>query len=105
MKSLAMPIATINPATGETLKLFESMTQEQIEEKVRLAADTFRSYRRTSFEEREWMMLRAAEILEAEKQEFGRLMTTEMGKPIKAAVQEAEKCAWICRYYAEQRTI
>src|SRR5712691_41335 len=96
-----MPIATINPATGETLKLFESLTQEQIEEKVRLAADTFRSYRRTSFEEREWMMLRAAEILEAEKQEFGRLMTTEMGKPIKAAVQEAEKCAWICRYYAE----
>ncbi len=96
-----MPIATINPATGETLKLFESMTQQQIEEKVRLAADTFRSYRRTSFAEREWMMLRAAEILEAEKQEFGRLMTTEMGKPIKAAVQEAEKCAWICRYYAE----
>jgi len=99
-----MPIATINPATGETLKLFESLTQEQIEEKVRLAADTFRSYRRTSFEEREWMMLRAAEILEAEKQEFGRLMTTEMGKPIKAAVQEAEKCAWICRYYAEHAT-
>ena len=96
-----MSIATINPATGETLKLFESMTQEQIEEKVRLATDTFRSYHRTSFEEREWMMLRAAEILEAEKQEFGRLMTTEMGKPIKAAVQEAEKCAWICRYYAE----
>src|SRR5438445_6016068 len=99
-----MPIATINPATGETMKLFESLTQEQIEEKVRLAADTFRSYRRTSFEEREWMMLRAAEILEAEKQEFGRLMTTEMGKPIKAAVQEAEKCAWICRYYAEHAT-
>ena len=96
-----MPIATINPATGETLKLFDSLTEEEIEEKVRLAADTFRSYRRTSFEEREWMMLRAAEILEAEKQEFGRLMTTEMGKPIKAAVQEAEKCAWICRYYAE----
>src|SRR5438445_5655664 len=97
-----MPIATINPATGETMKLFESLTQEQIEEKVRLAADTFRSYRRTSFEEREWMMLRAAEILEAEKQEFGRLMTTEMGKPIKAAVQESEKCAWVCRYYSEK---
>jgi succinate-semialdehyde dehydrogenase/glutarate-semialdehyde dehydrogenase len=100
-ESLAMPIATINPATGETLKSFASLTAQQLEEKVRLAANTFSSYRRTSFEEREWMMLRAAEILEAEKQEFGRLMTTEMGKPIKAAVQEAEKCAWICRYYAE----
>ena len=47
------------------------------------------------------MMLRVAEILEKEKNDFARLMTTEMGKPIKAAVQEAEKCAWVCRYYAE----
>ncbi len=46
-------------------------------------------------------MTRAAEILEAEKNDFARLMTTEMGKPIKGAVGEAEKCAWVCRYYAE----
>jgi succinate-semialdehyde dehydrogenase/glutarate-semialdehyde dehydrogenase len=46
-------------------------------------------------------MLRAAEILETEKQEFGRLMTTEMGKPLAAAISEAEKCALVCRYYAE----
>src|SRR5260370_35286258 len=47
------------------------------------------------------MMFRAAEILEGDKQEFARIMTTEMGKPIKGAVQEAEKCALVCRYYAE----
>ena len=47
------------------------------------------------------MMQRAVEILENEKHELGKLMTTEMGKPIKAAVSEAEKCAWVCRYYAE----
>src|SRR5438874_7668564 len=47
------------------------------------------------------MMLRVAEILENEKNDYARLMTTEMGKPIKAAAQEAEKCAWVCRYYAE----
>ncbi|MGH9907754.1 MAG: NAD-dependent succinate-semialdehyde dehydrogenase [Pyrinomonadaceae bacterium] len=96
-----MPIATINPTTAETLKTFEPLTEQQIDEKLGRAAETFRSYRRTSFEERESMMMRAAEILETEKQNFGRLMTTEMGKPIKAAIQEAEKCAWVCRYYAE----
>src|SRR6266536_2076179 len=95
-------IATINPATGETLKTFDSLTEQEIDEKLKRAFETFRSYRRTTFEEREWMMLRAGEILDIESREFGRLMTTEMGKPIKAAIQEAEKCAWVCRYYAEK---
>lgn len=96
-----MPIATINPATGETLKTFESLTEQQLEEKLARAASTFRSSRQTPFADREVLMLRAAEILEAEKQKFARLMTIEMGKPIKGAVQEVEKCALVCRYYAE----
>jgi succinate-semialdehyde dehydrogenase/glutarate-semialdehyde dehydrogenase len=96
-----MPIASINPATGETIKTFEPLSESQINEKLQRAADTFRAYRRTSFAERESMMLRAAEILETEKNTFARLMTTEMGKPIKGAIGEAEKCAWVCRYYAE----
>jgi succinate-semialdehyde dehydrogenase/glutarate-semialdehyde dehydrogenase len=96
-----MAIASINPATGETLKTFSALSAAQIEEKLQLAADTFRTYRRTSFADRARMMQRAAEILESEKHQLGRVMTTEMGKPIKAAVSEAEKCAWVCRYYAE----
>ena len=96
-----MPIASINPTTGETLKTFTPLNGSQIEEKLQRAADTFHSYRRTPFAERELMMFRAAEILETYKQEFARIMTTEMGKPIKGAVQEAEKCALVCRYYAE----
>jgi succinate-semialdehyde dehydrogenase/glutarate-semialdehyde dehydrogenase len=96
-----MPIASINPTTGETLKTFTALNESQIDEKLQRAADTFHSYRRTPFAERELMMFRAAEILETDKQEFARIMTTEMGKPIKGAVQEAEKCALVCRYYAE----
>ena len=96
-----MAIATINPATGETLKTFEPLSAEQIEEKLERAVATFRSYRRTPLAEREALMQRAAEILETEKDEFGRLMTIEMGKPFRGAVQEVEKCVWVCRYYAE----
>ena len=96
-----MGIASINPTTGETLKTFEALSARQIEEKLQLAADTFRTYRRTPFAERERMMMRAAEILESDKNAFAKIMTTEMGKPIKAAVSEAEKCASVCRYYAE----
>ena len=96
-----MAIASINPTTGETLKTFDVLSAEQIEQKLQLAADTFQTYRHTRFHERSRMMLHAAEILETEKRALGKLMTLEMGKPIKAAIAEAEKCAWVCRYYAD----
>jgi len=96
-----MPIASVNPATGETSKTFESLSETQINDKLQRAAETFRSYRRTTLEERAARMMRAAEILETEKAAFARLMTLEMGKPIKGAVGETEKCALVCRYYAE----
>ena len=96
-----MAIATINPATGEMLHTFEPLSDAQLEEKLECAANTFRSYRRTSFAERAEKMVKAAEILEAEKEKFGRLMTIEMGKTLRAAIEEAQKCARGCRYYAE----
>lgn len=96
-----MPIQSINPATGQTLKTFEALSAEQIETKLQLVADTFRTYSRTTFAERKPLMMRAAEILETRKDDFGKIMTLEMGKPLKAAIAEAEKCAWVCRYYAE----
>lgn len=95
-----MSIASINPASGETIKTFEPLSETQIDEKLQRAAETFRSYRHTPLAEREAMMTRAAEILEAEKRDFARLMTVEMGKPVLSAVGEAEKCALVCRYYA-----
>ena len=96
-----MGIASINPATGETLKTFEALTNDQIETKLQLAADTFKNYRHRSFEQRAEIMSKAADILESEKRQLGTIMTTEMGKPLKAAIAEAEKCALVCRYYAE----
>src|SRR5688500_6519562 len=96
-----MPISSINPATGEVLQTFDSLNQQQIEERLSRAADTFRNYSRTALADRTEKMLRAAEILENEKQTLARTMTLEMGKPINGAVQEAENCAWVCRYYAE----
>jgi succinate-semialdehyde dehydrogenase / glutarate-semialdehyde dehydrogenase len=96
-----MPISSINPATGEVLQTFDSLTEQQLEERIARAAEAFREHRLSSFAERAEKMMRAAEILENEKQSFARTMTLEMGKPINAALQEAEKCAWVCRYYAE----
>jgi succinate-semialdehyde dehydrogenase/glutarate-semialdehyde dehydrogenase len=96
-----MSIASINPATGEVPMRFEPTSEEMIDERLARAVDTFRTYRKTSFLERSKWMLHAAEILESEKAEFGKLMTTEMGKPLKAAIEEAEKCARGCRFYAE----
>ena len=96
-----MAIATTNPANGEVLKTFEPLTAAQIAQKLQLASSAFRDHRRTSFADRASKMMRAAEILEKEKDECARLMTLEMGKPLKAAVAEALKCATGCRYYAE----
>jgi succinate-semialdehyde dehydrogenase/glutarate-semialdehyde dehydrogenase len=97
----AMTIASINPATGETLKIFEVLSDSQIEEKLRLAVSAFSEFRKTTFGQRAARMMKAAEILESDKEKFGRVMTTEMGKTYRSAIEEAAKCAWVCRYYAE----
>src|SRR4051812_12852426 len=98
---ISMSIATINPATGETLRTFEAHSAARVNETLDRAAAAFLAHRRTSFIERARWMNKAAEILDAECRELGRLMTVEMGKPIKSAVAEAEKCATACRYYAK----
>ena len=96
-----MAIATINPATGEVIKTFQPLTEEEIEKKLQLSVSAFKSERKTPFAVRAQRMLKAAEILERDKDNFARLMTLEMGKPYKAALAEAVKCTTACRYYAE----
>jgi succinate-semialdehyde dehydrogenase/glutarate-semialdehyde dehydrogenase len=96
-----MAIASINPATGQLLHTYELLSDAQIEQKLQRAANAFAEYRRTPFADRSRILLRAADIVESEKQAVAELMTTEMGKPLQAAVDEAVKCASACRYYAE----
>jgi succinate-semialdehyde dehydrogenase/glutarate-semialdehyde dehydrogenase len=97
-----MAIATVNPATGKVVKTFAALSVGEIEQKVALAQGSFEAYRKTTFEARSQWLNQAAVILEAEKERFGKLMTLEMGKTLKSAIAEAEKCAWVCRYYATE---
>jgi succinate-semialdehyde dehydrogenase/glutarate-semialdehyde dehydrogenase len=96
-----MPIATLNPATGELIKSFDGHSQAEIDARIRKAVETFRKHRLTPFSDRAAKMKRAGELLIERKEELGKLMTLEMGKPIKAAIAEAEKCATACMYYVE----
>ena len=96
-----MSIASINPTTGETLKTFSALTAEQIESAIAQAQSTFETYRKAGFEQRSEWMQRAAMLLLEQKARLAELMTLEMGKTLGSAIAEVEKCAWVCRYYAE----
>ena len=96
-----MAIATINPATGQTVKTFDEMSEADVERCLAAAADAYQTYRLTSFAERSGWMRNAAGILDAEQDQIAAMMTTEMGKTLAAAKQEVAKCATACRYYAE----
>src|SRR3954465_7466172 len=96
-----MAIATVNPATGETLRTFDAFDDVRIDTAIGGAADAFDVNRKRSFGERAKRMARAAELLEERANDPGRLITIEMGKPITSAIAEVKKCAMVCLYYAE----
>jgi len=96
-----MPIATVNPANGETLKTYDALSTEEIEHRLATAESAFHTHRTTSFAERTRLLHRAADLLEGDAQDIGRTMTTEMGKPVKQARAEAAKCAKAMRWYAD----
>ncbi|MCC0177264.1 NAD-dependent succinate-semialdehyde dehydrogenase [Waterburya agarophytonicola K14] len=97
-----MAIATINPSTGETLKTFSPLTDDQIESKLALAESTYQEYRQTTFTRRGEWLNKAADILEKDTAKFAQIMTTEMGKTYQSAIAEVKKCALVCRFYAKQ---
>src|ERR1700676_1955149 len=97
-----MAIASVNPTTGETLRSFSPLTHAELAAKLDLSAQAFGDHRKTSFSYGSVRMIRAAEILEEEKEGFGRLMTLEMGKTVESATDELVRSVCTCRYYAEQ---
>jgi succinate-semialdehyde dehydrogenase / glutarate-semialdehyde dehydrogenase len=96
-----MPIESRNPATGEVVASYEPLDQSALDHRIDRAATVFRSWRRLSFDERARMLNRAADLLEAGRDRFARLMTLEMGKLVGAAGDEVLKSARGCRYYAQ----
>jgi succinate-semialdehyde dehydrogenase / glutarate-semialdehyde dehydrogenase len=96
-----MKIKSINPANGEMLKTYDEMNAAKVAAALDQAHQTWTSWRKTAFVERARLMTRAGSILRERKEELARLMALEMGKPIKQGIAEAEKCAWVCDYYAE----
>src|SRR6266540_2797916 len=97
----SLTIESRNPATGDLVREFEPITAAELDRRLRMSASAFATHRESDISGRARFMRAAASILETEKRRFGELMTLEMGKPIKAAVTEAEKCATACRYYAD----
>jgi succinate-semialdehyde dehydrogenase/glutarate-semialdehyde dehydrogenase len=96
-----MAIASINPATGEGLKEFASFDDSEIEKRLQRAERAFAAYRRVPFAKRTQLMMAAASLLHRGKEEFARIITLEMGKLFRAAMEEVEKCVRGCRFYAE----
>ncbi|WP_309056770.1 NADP-dependent succinic semialdehyde dehydrogenase [Streptomyces sp.] len=96
-----MGIATVNPATGETLRTYEAHGPDEVERRVAAAHEAFRQYRTTSFAERARLLRAAAALLDEDTEDIARTMTVEMGKPIVAARAEAAKCAKAMRWYAQ----
>jgi succinate-semialdehyde dehydrogenase / glutarate-semialdehyde dehydrogenase len=96
-----MSFATVDPSTGRTLATFDDHDDAAVEARIAAAAAAFPAWRARSFDERAAVMHAAADRLDSQRASFAELMTREMGKPIHAARAEVEKCAWVCRYYAD----
>ncbi len=94
-------LATVNPTTQAEIATYGRLSAAGLDAALDRAAAAFEAHRQTGFAERAAAMRRLADLLDAQKHDLGALMTSEMGKPLAQAVAEAEKCAWVCRYYAE----
>jgi len=96
-----MTMEVINPATGEIIKTYPTLTEVEVKQEIQASHEAFLSWRKVSFSQRSKLMKKAARVLRDNAGEYAKLMALEMGKPVKDGRAEAEKCAWVCDYYAE----
>jgi len=96
-----MPFESLNPATGKKIKTYKEHSEMQVEKIIKAAHGSFLNWRTVNFKERAALMNKAAAVLENNKETYARIITEEMGKPIKQSRSEIEKCAWGCLFYAE----
>lgn len=95
-------ITTTNPATGKEIKSYETLTNEEIQDKLAIGQEAFQSWKKLSYAERAEYLMKVAQILKNESEEYGKIITEEMGKPLHEATGEVAKCAWVCEHYAEK---
>jgi succinate-semialdehyde dehydrogenase/glutarate-semialdehyde dehydrogenase len=96
-----MDVTAINPATGQTVKIYHETPSEEVTRAIERAHEAWKQWRERPFVERAALMRKSAEVLRGRKAELARLMASEMGKPLKQGEAEVEKCAWVCEYYAD----
>ncbi len=96
-----MPLTSINPATQQLIKEYPALNANALTQKIDLAQKCFQNWRQSSMEVRSRFMTKVASVLKHNKNEYAQIITEEMGKTIKEALAEIEKCAWVCDYYAE----
>src|SRR5690625_7808324 len=94
-------IKSKNPYTKQTLKEYTTFTPKQINEKLQTANLAFESWRKTNFTQRKELLYNVATLLEERAEEYGRLISYEMGKPVSLSIAEVRKCAYVFRYYAD----
>ena len=95
-------IKSINPYSGEILKEFQLLTENQVQEKLQESEKAYQKWKTSPFSEKSKLMRKAAEELRGKKEHYARIISLEMGKIIKESVSEVEKCAWVCEYYADK---
>jgi len=98
-------IETVNPSTGKVIAAYDNISPEDVSRKVKSARDAFAKWKKLDIAERAEYMRRLGRVMRKNREEYARLVTEEMGKPVRQSLAEIEKCAWVCDYYAERAEV